>query len=69
MDRMGLRPPKDLDLITIHDEPVVHYDIRVPTAVLPELELGHRAVAMLMRCIQEPGVSLPAESLALKLMR
>ncbi len=62
-DRMGLSIPRDLSIVTVHDEVVRHYDIPVPTLVLPEREIGRRAVEMLRRRIEEssvmPAVAVP----------
>ncbi len=46
-DRLGLSVPRDLAVVTVHDEPAHHYDISIPTAVLPEREIGSRAVTLL----------------------
>lgn len=40
MDRIGLTPGRDWDVVTISDIPVVHFDVRLPTAVLPERTIG-----------------------------
>jgi LacI family transcriptional regulator len=54
-DRTGRRVPDDLSITVVHDEPVTHYDVRVPTAKLPEREIGKQAVAMLHQRIQHPS--------------
>ena len=53
-DRLGMSLPRDLALFTIHDEAVRHFDIRVPTAMLPEREIGKRAVTLLRDRIARP---------------
>ncbi len=66
-DRMGLTLPRDLTLFTIHDEAVRHFDLRVPTAVLPEREIGKRAVAMLRDRIQRRATDAPPMPVPLRM--
>ncbi len=63
-DRMGLSIPRDLTVIVVHDRPVQHFEVHLPTLVLPEREVGLRAVAMLIRRIsgqvtKAKGVAVP----------
>ncbi len=60
--QMGISIPRELCLIATHDEPIRYFDLKIPTAVLPENRIGHEAVTMLIRQIQnsrESAQSIP----------
>ncbi len=55
----GLCIPRDLSLVTVHDEPVHDSGLDMTTMLIPVAELGQQAVAMLMDQIAAPSKPLP----------
>lgn len=65
-ERLGLRVPEDLALISFSPVPIQHAGLRMPTVLLPERAMGERAVELLVQKIQKPAaafgpVALPCE--------
>jgi len=60
-----LHVPSDLSIVTFAEEPLRNLDTRFATCVLPEEELGRRAVRKLLTRIECPAEALPAEAVPL----
>ncbi|MGF1530382.1 MAG: LacI family DNA-binding transcriptional regulator [Puniceicoccaceae bacterium] len=67
MDQMGLTHPSDLGIFGIHDRPINHCGTIVPTAILPEFEMGQRAVNMMLDKLRNSSGPLPPAPIPLKI--
>lgn len=56
----GLRVPGDLEVVTFADETVYLGGRPIPTVLVPQLEVGLKAVEMLAAKLSAPGEFLPA---------
>ncbi|MEX2607298.1 MAG: LacI family DNA-binding transcriptional regulator [Kiritimatiellia bacterium] len=65
MDRMGLSCPKDLALYGINEERIQHFELTLPTALLPEFEMGRKAVKLLLRHLKKPETAIPSVAMPL----
>ena len=61
--RLGLDVPGDLSLVSFDHAPLCDTGIAVDTVVLPEEEMGRRAVEMLVRRIADGSSPAPSEGL------
>jgi LacI family transcriptional regulator len=66
--QLGLSVPRDLSLITFSDNVILEMGVGATTMLLPEPELGHAAVEMLLRKIESPEQLQAPEVLAAKLV-
>lgn len=65
----GVRVPEELSVVTFGDGDTEHDAIAMTHLALPYEEAGRKAVAMLMKKIEQPGKCMPAKPLALKMTR
>ncbi len=56
--RLNLKIGRDLSLIVYHEQPLSYVDAHFDTLVLPEEELGRKAVEMLLNQLSRPGQPL-----------
>jgi LacI family transcriptional regulator len=62
---IGLRVPEDLSVVTFNDHITDELGMRIDTMVLPEAQMGRRAVDWLLEKIEDPSRIFPAEAIGL----
>jgi LacI family transcriptional regulator len=60
---LGVRVPQDLSLLAVRPHRMPEFGVDLSTLELPGGEVGHAAVQMLVRKIDDPAVMLPAEGI------
>ena len=63
MCRIGKQIPRDFSIVTYHNEMLDDMGVSVSTVLLPEREMGERAVEMLLSHLERPSLRSPSVAL------